>query len=352
MSEQLQQDMTEEISQSSAEVLDWPSPGARLRKMREEQKLSQADVAEPLHLTIHYINALEQDEYQKLPGRIFAKGYIRSYATLLGADPDELVAWYERFTAAHEASRQEQEVVRSQRSRQDQSRIWLVGAALILVVFVGLSWWFAGREDEVMNATSTTVGGAVNEVERSDPLAVERATAVGGDGADAGRLVAGQFSPVESGITDEESMLVDVAVDTAVMAPESLHEQRDDSEATQSSENAREIQEESPAGSESVLNRRLEQTEEGRVISLQDEGEDLIDIMTHGRSWIEVDNGEGDRLFNDLLQEGDALHIRSDGPFNILFGDASQVAVDFNDKPVDIGSMIRSDNSARIVLER
>lgn len=147
-------------------------------------------------------------------------------------------------------------------------------------------------------------------------------------------------------------MLADVALDSAAAPPESNTAERDDSEAPSATDDARDPPDNATPGTESGLSRHQEETGQGRVISLEGDGEDLIDIITRGRSWIEIDNGEGVRLFNDILQAGDELHIRSNGPFNILFGDASQVAVDFNDEPVDLGSMIRSDNSARIVLER
>lgn len=174
----------------SAEVLEWPSPGTRLRKMREEQQLSHADVAERMHLTRHYIKSLEQDQYEKLPSRVFIKGYIRSYAILLGADPLELVTSYERFSAvldAQEAERnprsRESLAARRQRKRRNQTRAWLIGAALLLLAFVSLSWWFAGRDDVAVNAVPNSQFGTFHslaeEIDRSQPLAVERLIAEG-----------------------------------------------------------------------------------------------------------------------------------------------------------------------------
>ena len=176
--------------QSGAEVLEWPSPGARLRKLRDEQQLSHAEVAERLHLTRHYIKALEQDQYEKLPSRVFIKGYIRSYAILLDADPLELVACYERFSAAQDAQAAEKNprsreslAARRQRRRRNQTRAWLIGAVLILLAFVSLSWWFAGREDVALNAATNSQFAAfpnlAEEIDRSQPLAVERLLANG-----------------------------------------------------------------------------------------------------------------------------------------------------------------------------
>jgi len=64
-----------------------------------------------------------------------------------------------------------------------------------------------------------------------------------------------------------------------------------------------------------------------------------------------VDNASNTRLFHDMLDTGDDLTIRGNAPFYILIGDATKVAVSFNNQEVDVSPRIRSDNSARITLE-
>ena len=78
----------------------------------------------------------------------------------------------------------------------------------------------------------------------------------------------------------------------------------------------------------------------------------MLEVHFLGESWIEVDNGERIRLYNDMLGSGDDLTIKGLAPFSILIGDASVVKMSFNSSDVDILSRIRSDNSARIVLPR
>ncbi len=66
--------------------------GKILSSARIHHDLSVQDVAKTLNLSVNTINALEQDEYEHLPGYTFAKGYIRSYANFLGLDPDAIIA--------------------------------------------------------------------------------------------------------------------------------------------------------------------------------------------------------------------------------------------------------------------
>lgn len=64
--------------------------GPLLKVARENKKMTLEEVAERLHLDIEIIKSLESDNYAALPGSAYIKGYLRSYANLLGIPPAEL----------------------------------------------------------------------------------------------------------------------------------------------------------------------------------------------------------------------------------------------------------------------
>lgn len=66
-------------------------PGRMLAQLRGEQKLSVADVAQRLKYGARQIEALEAEEFEKLPGATFVRGMVRGYAKLLDADPQHLL---------------------------------------------------------------------------------------------------------------------------------------------------------------------------------------------------------------------------------------------------------------------
>ena len=66
-------------------------PGRMLASLRGEHKLSVADVAQRLKYGARQIEALEAEEFDKLPGATFIRGMVRSYAKLLDADPRPLL---------------------------------------------------------------------------------------------------------------------------------------------------------------------------------------------------------------------------------------------------------------------
>lgn len=67
------------------------SAGAVLAAAREDLNLSVSDVARHLKLSPAQVEALEDGAYERLPGRVFVRGFLRNYAKLLGIDPQPLL---------------------------------------------------------------------------------------------------------------------------------------------------------------------------------------------------------------------------------------------------------------------
>ena len=66
--------------------------GSTLRSAREAAGLSVDDVAQQLKLAPRQVRALEDDDFQHLPGRTFARGFARNYARFIQLDPDRVLA--------------------------------------------------------------------------------------------------------------------------------------------------------------------------------------------------------------------------------------------------------------------
>lgn len=79
--------------------------GARLRRAREQRGLSLRDAANRTRLSIVMLEAIEQNDFERLPGGMFRKAYVRTLAAEVGLDPDELASEYvARFEPPPEAS--------------------------------------------------------------------------------------------------------------------------------------------------------------------------------------------------------------------------------------------------------
>lgn len=68
--------------------------GSIIKKAREAARYSYADLAHELNLSAQTVEWLEQEKFDKLPAPTFVRGYIRSIATLLSLNADDLLAAY------------------------------------------------------------------------------------------------------------------------------------------------------------------------------------------------------------------------------------------------------------------
>ena len=64
--------------------------GYTLRQERERQNLSVEDIEQGTSIRVLYIEAIENGEYDKLPGTVYTKGFIKNYAKFLGLDADAM----------------------------------------------------------------------------------------------------------------------------------------------------------------------------------------------------------------------------------------------------------------------
>ena len=85
-----------------------PAPstaGGRLREAREAAGWSLEDVAQQLKLATRQVQALENDDWQLLPGRTFIRGFARNYARLMQLDADSVLAMLPASDAAQALER-------------------------------------------------------------------------------------------------------------------------------------------------------------------------------------------------------------------------------------------------------
>lgn len=69
--------------------------GRYLVQQRELRGLSPEDVIQVTKLSPAAIHAMENDRFDRLPGRAFVVGYLRAYAVCVGLNPDEVVLRYD-----------------------------------------------------------------------------------------------------------------------------------------------------------------------------------------------------------------------------------------------------------------
>jgi cytoskeleton protein RodZ len=75
--------------------------GEHLKREREMRGVSLEEIAAATRINTRYLEAIENDRWDQLPGGVFNRGFIRSIARFLGMDEDSLVAEYDLGTKSN-----------------------------------------------------------------------------------------------------------------------------------------------------------------------------------------------------------------------------------------------------------
>src|ERR1043166_8955195 len=72
------------------------SIGEKLRLAREARGIALREISEQTRISIRYLEAIEGDDYKRLPGGIFNRSFIRAYAKFVGYDERMALEDYSR----------------------------------------------------------------------------------------------------------------------------------------------------------------------------------------------------------------------------------------------------------------
>jgi len=147
-----------------------PEIGNSLREARIRLGMGVKDVENATKIRAKYLEALEEDDFEVLPGATFVKGFLRTYASFLKLDADSLVEEYRR---TYEPKREDTAVVRTdissrprsrtsaerkkQRVRRGQRGYVLIGIIAVVVVAL-LAWFGSGRGQDPASIDASSLG--------------------------------------------------------------------------------------------------------------------------------------------------------------------------------------------------
>jgi cytoskeleton protein RodZ len=109
--------------------------GERLKREREMREVTLKEVTTATRIGPRFLEALENEEWDKLPGGIFNRGFVRSIARFLGLDEENLLAEYDMARGE-----QSLPVPQPYENKIPRPPIWLpiLGVLALLAVFGGL----------------------------------------------------------------------------------------------------------------------------------------------------------------------------------------------------------------------
>ena len=117
--------------------------GDYLKRQREAKKVSLREVAHLTNITERYLDSIEKDDYAKIPGGPYIRGYISSYAKSIGISADEVLNRFDSLHPEKNAAKDIQQKVSKDKIRRmpiaflsnKGSRFLLCSTILVLLSF-------------------------------------------------------------------------------------------------------------------------------------------------------------------------------------------------------------------------
>lgn len=112
--------------------------GAKLRKAREGRGITLRQIASTTKISVAALEALERNDVSRLPGGVFSRAFVRSYAAEVGLDPDTVLhEFLDRFQGEPptvEPGHVSEEEIALERRRRHAARVFLLAIVFMLVV--------------------------------------------------------------------------------------------------------------------------------------------------------------------------------------------------------------------------
>ncbi|MFI2372365.1 helix-turn-helix domain-containing protein [Streptomyces sp. NPDC018833] len=145
-----------EDNRPSVEEDDRPSIGHALQQARVGAGLTVDEVSSSTRVRIPIVHGIEEDDFSRCGGDVYARGHIRTLARAVGLDPEPLI---ERYDAEHggrpsptlAAPLFEAERIRPERRRPNWTAA-MVAAIVVVVGFAGFTLFSDGRDTQVAEA--------------------------------------------------------------------------------------------------------------------------------------------------------------------------------------------------------
>ncbi len=259
--------------------------GRLLRSLRRAENMTMNDVFRKTRVSQTVLELIEKEDYSRLPAKVLAKNFLRSYANAVGADPDEIIRLY--LLGYKNAS---QDLDPEASRDKDNAKLWpkclLVFSALAALIYLTVFIMQKGIEEPLPNTKP-------------------------------------QAAPAEQ---QKESVAVKKLSDDSFNKPP-LIEQADQAEPEQTEpEN---LEDTPPEPKQEALHETEKKPEAVIPEKL------FLKIISEEETWFKViiDNNDASEY---TLKPGESMELEALSGYNILIGNAAGLKLFLNDKPVEV----------------
>lgn len=297
--------------------------GSRLAQLRETKGWTVDDVSARLKVAPQKLRALEAGDISHLPGVTFALGVVRSYAKMLGVDPEPFAQALRRERGVPEV---DLSMPASSGTDLPRGRVsiplggssrhhpWLWGTGIVVVAVVAVLMWHTGGDSSSLLARlkgGDTEHASAASAPAAASSSVEEAAASGASAVAANEVPApaATSAAATQAIASAVSVVATPAA-SAVTAPASQ-----------------------PVVATTAASAAVPAQPASVVVAA---GQSMIELKVKQDCWFSVRDKNGKELFSAMVRAGETKQVAGDGPFKVTIGNKAGLdAVAFDGKPVD-----------------
>ena len=281
--------------------------GARLREARVANDISLEELQDTTKIQKRYLVAIEEENFSVLPGKFYAKAFIKEYAIAVGLEPNELMEEFKQDIPSTEEDTTTQ-YTRIARSRKDNmptksnAIFSFIPTLIVVILIIGIlfiAWWFftkSNEQNEETPQTDQTDGGEFYRPENNNANP--------------------NPNPDEDDATDEES-----------------NEDTNEEEPADDSGNQDENVEEEPELNITVTEQGVPPKPQSEL-EVTNAGEELnFEFSSTEDVWLDVQNDNGQSFYSAMVKPNQPVELTLTGETRILLniGNAPGLTVKIND---------------------
>lgn len=291
-------------------------PGQLLRNAREQLGWTREQVASRIHLRLTLIAAIESDTYDKHTSHTFIRGYLRTYAKLVGIPDETILAAYDKLGLTPPDNIDMQSFSRRSRQQANDSRLKVVTWLVILVLIaLSVAWWWqstarrsAGDEALAateMSATANPQGATLSSAtDVVDPVVMPAASDAMATAAEPIVSSAAATAPQAEASSAAVATVASASVATLPVADDAT---TDPAKAPQ------------------------------------------LKMSFTADCWLDVKDAKGKTLFSGLKKANDQLVLEGPEPLKFIIGAPMAVNIEYQGKSIDM-SRYNNGRTARLSL--
>jgi cytoskeleton protein RodZ len=359
------------------------SPGRALQLARESRNLDINYAATALRLSPQVVESIERDDYSRLPSAVFVSGYIRSYARLLGIDPEPLNQKFRQLHPEAEApprhfARPEQDLKGGDGSNP---ALYLVTALIVLALAAAAYVWWSNRPQgepaadaplsleptNPIDATAdsaSSVGDTSPLPANSPPAGLPQATP-GTDASEQPSQESGAASVASTGAPPESEpswVRTSTPAETTSVQETSVDAERGPAAEPTIETAAAPAPDDvtAPTPSADAIaepDQPIDDTGQsaGETATTGDEpaptpASDGVSLSFSGPCWVDIRDATGSVLLFGEMARGDQETLDGEPPYSLVIGNAAAVEMTVGGTPYDVRAVARG-NVARFDID-